>query len=500
MTPNDDPIDRADALLDQGRAAEAAALTAGPAAKADAPHAALATHASALKALGRPLEALAFNERAADRYPQSPVAWHNLAATLGDLGRGQESRAAAERAMKLGLDAPQTWSVYARALLAVGELDAAERAYAECRKRAPAAADIAVEHANVVWMRTGDLGASQALLDQAFHAGGPAGALVMAKARLMEAAGQPEAAAQLLAMAALRMPDDVSVVLAASQAAVELGQVDAAARLVAQAMAKAPNDPLVLNQQAIVAMARSAPGEALAAAVRGLDLDPDNQSLIGWAATAARAIGDPLYGDLYDYAKMVGVYDIEAPQGWPSLDAYLKDLATSLRRMHPFVRHPFHQSLRQGSQTLQPLAGSDEPAIAAFFKAIDAPIRQHMAALGRGLEPLRRRNTGKYRILSAWSVLLKPGGFHKDHFHPEGWLSSAFYVETPDQALAGDGRDGWIRFGRPPTPTNPPLEAGHYVKPKPGRLVLFPSYMWHGTEPFWTDESRMTMAFDVRPD
>jgi uncharacterized protein (TIGR02466 family) len=233
--------------------------------------------------------------------------------------------------------------------------------------------------------------------------------------------------------------------------------------------------------------------------VRGLDLEPDNQSLIGWAATAARALGDPLYHQLYDYERMVGVFDIETPPAWPSLEAYLADLATSLRRMHPFVRHPFHQSLRQGSQTLQPLAGSNDPAIAAFFEAIDKPIRQYMEGLGRGLEPLRRRNTGRYRIVSAWSVLLKPGGFHKDHFHPEGWLSSAFYVETPDQALQGEGHDGWIRFGRPPTPTNPPLDAGHRVKPKPGRLVLFPSYMWHGTEPFWTDESRMTIAFDVAP-
>jgi hypothetical protein len=47
--------------------------------------------------------------------------------------------------------------------------------------------------------------------------------------------------------------------------------------------------------------------------------------------------------------------------------------------------------------------------------------------------------------------------------------------------------------------TEPPLDAEHYIRPRPGRLVLFPSYMWHGTVPFTTAERRMTIAFDIVP-
>jgi hypothetical protein len=36
------------------------------------------------------------------------------------------------------------------------------------------------------------------------------------------------------------------------------------------------------------------------------------------------------------------------------------------------------------------------------------------------------------------------------------------------------------------------------VEPKPGRLVLFPSYMWHATRPFRAGE-RITVAFDIAP-
>jgi len=37
------------------------------------------------------------------------------------------------------------------------------------------------------------------------------------------------------------------------------------------------------------------------------------------------------------------------------------------------------------------------------------------------------------------------------------------------------------------------------VQPRVGRLVLFPSYMWHGTIPFHAPQHRTTIAFDAIP-
>ena len=37
------------------------------------------------------------------------------------------------------------------------------------------------------------------------------------------------------------------------------------------------------------------------------------------------------------------------------------------------------------------------------------------------------------------------------------------------------------------------------IQPRAGRLVLFPSYMWHGTVPFRDSQPRTTIAFDVIP-
>jgi len=494
-----DPLDRAKALLDEGRLDEALGLTTPLADNKDPSHRALAIHSTALKAAGRREEALVFDQRATMRFANSGVAWHNLAATLGDLGHGASAVEAMNRAFKLGLDGALSWGVMARAKAAAGDLDGAEQAYLEALRRAPQHVETAAEYADVVWMRRGDMTEAQAVLDRSAHAGGLPAPLLLTKAKLFEAAGQLERAAELLSVAAQRLPDDIALTLAAGQASLELGRLDEAERLVLSAEARIPESPGVLNQLAIVYLAQGKADLALEKARKGLAFSPENQSLWGWAATAARAVGDPLYGQLYDYDAMVGVYDIEAPAGWDSLDAYLADLGAALNRIHLFNEHPSSQSLRHGSQTTYRLTGSDDPAIKAFFKAIDAPIRQHMAGMGAGTDPARTRNTGKYRIEGAWSVRLKPGGFHKDHFHPEGWLSSAFYVETPDSALDSAEKQGWIRFGQPPFATQPALPAEHYVRPKPGRLVLFPSYMWHGTVPFTTDERRLTIAFDALP-
>ncbi|MNJ01564.1 hypothetical protein D3C73_1612360 [compost metagenome] len=64
--------------------------------------------------------------------------------------------------------------------------------------------------------------------------------------------------------------------------------------------------------------------------------------------------------------------------------------------------------------------------------------------------------------------------------------------------MDGGGREGWISFGVPPfaSAVREPLRV---EKPEPGKLVLFPSYMWHETLPFSGDETRLTIAFDVVP-
>jgi hypothetical protein len=83
--------------------------------------------------------------------------------------------------------------------------------------------------------------------------------------------------------------------------------------------------------------------------------------------------------------------------------------------------------------------------------------------------------------------------------HPKGWISSSYYVSAPKAVDAEGEHAGWIQFGQPSEEFGSAFSPYRFIKPKPGRLVLFPSYVWHGTVPFFTAEERLTIAFDAVP-
>jgi hypothetical protein len=203
---------------------------------------------------------------------------------------------------------------------------------------------------------------------------------------------------------------------------------------------------------------------------------------------------------LHDYARLVRGYELKPVAPYADLAAFNAALARELEPLHRSAQRPLSQSLRGGSQTERnlPSDAARNPAIAAFFAMLDAPIRDYLSKLdpASGHPTDRRRRTG-YRFAGSWSVQLMPGGFHVNHVHPRGWLSSAYYVDIPGTSAAG-GRAGWLQFGEPGMP-NPPCAADHFVEPRPGLLVLFPSHMWHGTVPFTEGGRRLTAVFDALP-
>ena len=484
-------------LVAQGRAGEGAQATASLAVASRDPEL-LTAHAEALKADGRREPALEAFERALAADPSGAVAEHNAAAALADLRRDEEALAATDRAFAKGLDAGETWLVRGHALQGLDRYEEAQDAYRQALRRRPALLDAARDLAQLVWMRTADAPRAAAEFDAAMAASGaPVEALRRAKARLLDFAGDRAAALAALEPA-LGAGADPLTLAAASQIALHLDPGRAAA-LAEAAVDVRPADAGLRTALIEARIAQGRGGEAAALAEAALAAAPHDQHALALAATAWRMTGDPRYGQLYDYAATVGAYTLDTPPGWADLPAYLADLAVALQRRHGLRTHPVGQSLRQGTQTSGELRRSGDPAIRAFFAAIDAPIRAHIARLGRGRDPLRARARAGHALAGAWSVRLQPGGRHVDHIHADGWLSSAFYVALPPAVAAG-GREGWITFGQPGLPVGgAPLGPEHWVKPEPGRLVLFPSYMWHGTEPFGGDAPRLTLAFDVVP-
>lgn len=480
-----------------GRAKEALAITT-PLSAVSSDAFILDAHATALAADGRRDEALAVRRRMIKAAPQSISAHHNLGSILGDLGRNREAELAARQAMALGGRAPETWLVLGHALQGQGKTQEAIEAYRAAIALRPDYHEAHADLAQLLWMQTEDFTAACEALDPAIRAHPHATTLILIRARLREFAGDAQGAFEEVARAAELTPDDPETQLAAAVQALAAKQFHRAlhhsmevARIDASAdRASAQRIAALLGLGRVEEAAR----DAEIMHVRW----PKDQLPIALLATAWRLLGDPRYGELYDYDRFVRAWTIDTPKGWRTLSSYLADLKDGLDAMHTARTHPVGQSLRHGSQTQENLLASFHPAVAAFPKAIEEPIRAHMAAVGKGAGPLRSRNTGAYAISGIWSVRLKPNGFHVDHVHPAGWLSSACYIDLPPAVAAGE-REGWIKFGEPGVDTLPKLEAEHFVKPEPGLLVLFPSYMWHGTVPLSGEASRLTVAFDLLP-
>lgn len=233
---------------------------------------------------------------------------------------------------------------------------------------------------------------------------------------------------------------------------------------------------------------------AQAAALFGHVVEADPASINGWANLdlAWRLTGDARHEWLSGQPGLFGPRDI-------GLDAAeLAATAELLRALHVTRAHPIGQSLRGGTQTRGSLFARREPEIARLRAAIAEAVRAHFAGLPPrdDSHPLLRHRHAAPAFSGSWSVRLTGEGFHVNHIHPEGILSSACYIALPDAIGDEATRDGWLELGRPPAELGLALEPLAAIEPKPGRLALFPSYLFHGTRPFAAGE-RLTVAFDI---
>lgn len=322
-------------------------------------------------------------------------------------------------------------------------------------------------------------------------------------ARLLAKADDVKAAYEMLEQGEKRHGQQPDILAARARFKLEDGKMQDAYADALAALTMRPGNVDLMADFADSALASGRPNDAMTAATEALKVVPNNQFWIAVKFTAMRALGQS-YEYYTDPDKFVKAYELEPPRGFGSLAEYNLSLKQALDEMHGQSEHPLDQSLRNGTQTVPDLRFVDHPVLRAHFKALDKPIRAYMDHLGLDPDhPLLKRNTGAYHIAGSWSVKLRTRGFHVSHVHPKGWISSAYYVDVPDEVADVDKKAGWIHFGKPPFSVlgQDGQELGYekIVQPKAGTLVLFPSYMWHGTNPLERDATRMTLPIDVVP-
>ncbi len=213
-----------------------------------------------------------------------------------------------------------------------------------------------------------------------------------------------------------------------------------------------------------------------------------------YLAAAWRLLGDPraawLDGD--------PAFAWEVDAGFTG--AELAALSRVLRGLHRAKGAYPNQSVRGGTQTDLSLLLRHEPELVQARARLMAAVAETVAALPCAVEghPLLGRARSDLRIAGSWSVLLGPGGRNVVHSHPQGWLSAVFYADVPPAAVMGAAPAGYLQLGAPPAELGTGLAPTLLIAPLAGKLAIFPSTTWHGTEPTHGGE-RLNIAFDVVP-
>jgi len=267
----------------------------------------------------------------------------------------------------------------------------------------------------------------------------------------------------------------------------ELGEAEAAQRLLDRLPAPTDGENACWFIRNAIRLGRMDQARSLAEASYG---GQGERALWPYRALIWRLNGDPRWEWLEGRPEMIRTFDIRSELG--SMD----ELAELLRALHTGNGQPLDQSVRGGSQTDGNLLVRGDPVIRRLRSALLDAVHQYVAALPlpEPGHPLLVANRDDIRIAGSWSVRLSGAGFHADHVHWQGWISSAFYVVVPEPDPL-EPESGWLAFGEC-RDVLPDFRAFRTVEPKPGILALFPSTLWHGTRPFGNGE-RMTVAYDI---
>lgn len=102
--------------------------------------------------------------------------------------------------------------------------------------------------------------------------------------------------------------------------------------------------------------------------------------------------------------------------------------------------------------------------------------------------------------LFGWMNSNPKGAFNAPHTHPGAHWSGVYYVSQPE---VEEGNSGMIEFITPRTDLPewrlldaPAFKLKKKIRPGPGELIVFPSFLLHWVYPNETDDERVTIAFN----
>ncbi len=453
----------------------------------------------ALGELGDTKGAFASASRASLLSPNSHTAQHNL----GQAAMAVHDHPAAERAyaaaLKLQPGSDASWIGLGNALRSQERNEEAKRAYERAIASNPSNVDAHRLFNELLW-QTGETDRYLGSFPTALASRPADNALRIAYANELMRIRRPAEAIKELSALSETVRDDATANNALARAWSMSGDFDRAIAHHRRALETAPAVAGYTENFIETLLKAERHAEALEFGETAYARFPRDQGILAMYTTALQVHGDKRHGRIADFSNIAKVFDIEPPRGFEDKDAFNRALAVELRAMHATKNHPTDQTLRGGTQTYGALFDRESPTIVQLRANIRDAISRFIAEMPDDRDhPFFSRKSKSFAFSGSWSVCLREGGFHTNHIHPKGWISSAYYVTVPKEAADEASTPGWFKMGE----TN--LQLGRFeriqrlVQPKVGQLILFPSYFWHGTVPFQSVSERLTVAFDVMP-
>lgn len=123
-------------------------------------------------------------------------------------------------------------------------------------------------------------------------------------------------------------------------------------------------------------------------------------------------------------------------------------------------------------------------------------------AVGSALDALAVRDRA-WVITGCWANINPAGGFHPPHIHPNNLVSGVYYLQTPPSADAivfHDPRPQAHLIQPVATRLVAETQSEIQIEARPGRMLLFPSWLRHSVRPNYGNEERISISFNVMLD
>lgn len=135
-----------------------------------------------------------------------------------------------------------------------------------------------------------------------------------------------------------------------------------------------------------------------------------------------------------------------------------------------------------------------------IMEAVDHMIKSTLEMMKAAGMPTKVAR-GRLRPVS-WANVSRYGDYHRSHNHPGSAWSGVYYVD-PGTAAPDHPLSGLLELPDPRPYANMAASPGEpfaqrvLIQPRPGAMVLFPSWCQHFVHPYFGDDTRISIAFNV---